>query len=196
MVKCTELKITNDIAFNANSIYGKIYFDRSNKNISKRYHCTWWRHQMETFSALLAICAGNSPVTGESPAQMPVTRSLHVFFHLRLNKQLSKQSWGWWLAVLSRPLWRYCNEMNNHRPSAGRVLAAQIRHVLFKVFLAIIIAFYPMLSRWCHWIRQPKSRGTCSVNTNRGIPTASYLILHEYTTIKLLRSNMWDDMST
>ena len=27
----------------------------------------WWRHQMETFSALLAICAGNSPVTGESP---------------------------------------------------------------------------------------------------------------------------------
>ena len=28
---------------------------------------TWWRHQMETFSALLAICAGNSPVTGEFP---------------------------------------------------------------------------------------------------------------------------------
>ena len=26
---------------------------------------TWWRHQMETFSALLAICAGNSPVPGE-----------------------------------------------------------------------------------------------------------------------------------
>ena len=25
---------------------------------------TWWRHQMETFSALLAVCAGNSPVTG------------------------------------------------------------------------------------------------------------------------------------
>ena len=28
---------------------------------------TWWRHQMETFSALLAICAGNSPVSGEFP---------------------------------------------------------------------------------------------------------------------------------
>ena len=27
----------------------------------------WWRHQMETFSALLAICAGNSPVPGEFP---------------------------------------------------------------------------------------------------------------------------------
>ena len=30
---------------------------------------TWWRHQMETFSALLAFCAGNSPVTGDFPAQ-------------------------------------------------------------------------------------------------------------------------------
>ena len=28
---------------------------------------------MESFSALLAICAGNSPVTGEFPAQRPVT---------------------------------------------------------------------------------------------------------------------------
>ena len=26
---------------------------------------TRWRHQMKTFSASLAICAGNSPVTGE-----------------------------------------------------------------------------------------------------------------------------------
>ena len=56
---------------------------------------TWWRHQMETFSALLAICAGNSPVPGEFPAQRPVTRSFDVFFHLRLNKRSSKQSQGW-----------------------------------------------------------------------------------------------------
>ena len=39
---------------------------------------TWWRHQMETFSALLAICAGNSPVTGEFPTQRPVTQSFDV----------------------------------------------------------------------------------------------------------------------
>ena len=56
---------------------------------------TWWCHQIETFSALLAICAGNSPVTGEFPAQRPVTRSFNVFFDLRLNKRLSKQWWGW-----------------------------------------------------------------------------------------------------
>ena len=36
----------------------------------------WWRHQMEAFSALLALCAGNSPVTGEFPSQRPVTRCL------------------------------------------------------------------------------------------------------------------------
>ena len=70
---------------------------------------TWWRHQMETFSALLAICAGNSSVPGDFPAQRPVTRSFDVFFDLRLNKRLSKQSWSWWLETLSRPLWRRSN---------------------------------------------------------------------------------------
>ena len=65
---------------------------------------TWWRHQMETFSALLALCAGNSPVTGEYPAQRPVTRSFDIFFDLRLNKRLSNQSWGWWFETPSHPL--------------------------------------------------------------------------------------------
>ena len=53
---------------------------------------SWWRHQMETVSALLAICAGNSPVPGEFPAQRPVTRGFDVFFDMRLNKRLSQQS--------------------------------------------------------------------------------------------------------
>ena len=68
----------------------------------------WW-HQMETFSALLSICAGNSPVTGEFHTQRPVTWSYDVFFDLRLNKRLSKQSWGWWFKTPSHPLWRHCN---------------------------------------------------------------------------------------
>ena len=59
--------------------------DTSYRKISQ----TWWRHQMETFSALLAICAGNSPVPGEFPAPRPVTRSFDVFFDLCLNKRLS-----------------------------------------------------------------------------------------------------------
>ena len=66
---------------------------------------------MEVFSALLAICAGNSPVPGEFPTQRLVTRSFDVFFDLRLNKRLSKQSWGWWFEALSCPLWRQCNDI-------------------------------------------------------------------------------------
>ena len=50
-----------------------------------RLACAWWRPQMETFSVLLAICAGNSPVPGEFHAQRPVTRSVDAFFDLRLN---------------------------------------------------------------------------------------------------------------
>ena len=71
---------------------------------------TWWHHQMKTFSALLALCVGNSPVTGEFPSQRPVTRSIDVFFDLRLNKWLSKQSWCWWFETPSRSLWRHCND--------------------------------------------------------------------------------------
>ena len=46
---------------------------------------SWWRHEMESFSALLALCAGNSPVTGEFPSQRPVTRNFDVLFDSRLN---------------------------------------------------------------------------------------------------------------
>ena len=67
------------------------------------YMMTSWN---ETFSALLAICVENSPVTGEFPAQRPATRSFDVFFDLHLDKRLSKQ--GWWFETPSCPLWRHC----------------------------------------------------------------------------------------
>ena len=68
-----------------------------------------WHHQMETFSASLALCAGNSPVTGEFPSQRPVTRSFDVFVDMRLSKRLSKQSKRRWFETPSHPLWRHCN---------------------------------------------------------------------------------------
>ena len=82
---------------------------------------TWWHHQMETFSALLALCAGNSPATGEFPAQRPVTRSYDVFFDLRPNKRLSKQPWGWWFETPSWSLWRQCDEVRtvNYCPASS-----------------------------------------------------------------------------
>ena len=88
------------------------YYHNARSNFSQYDSIeTWWRHQMETLSALLAFCAGNSPVTGEFPTQRPVTRSFDVFFDLRLSKRLSKQSWGLWFDRPSRSLWRHCNEI-------------------------------------------------------------------------------------
>ena len=69
--------------------------DLSCTEMIKQGDIPWWRHKMGTFSVSLAICAGNSPVTGEFPSQRPVTWSFNVLFDLRLNKRLSKQSWGW-----------------------------------------------------------------------------------------------------
>ena len=68
---------------------------------------TWWRHPIRTFPALLAICVGNSPVTGEFPTQRPVTRNFDVFFDLGLNEGFSIQSLRWWFETPSRPLWRH-----------------------------------------------------------------------------------------
>ena len=63
-----------------------------------------WKHFPVT-----GPCAGIPPVTGEFPSHRPVTWNLDVFFHLRLNKWLSKQSWGWWFETSSHPLWRHCD---------------------------------------------------------------------------------------
>ena len=104
----------------------------SHSHWSQRVCPTWWRHQMETFPALLAICAGNSPVPVEFPTQRPVTRSFDVFFDLRLNKRLSKQWWGRWFETLSRPLWRHRNVYNIQvqRRFAGIHLILTLTHLL------------------------------------------------------------------
>ena len=75
---------------------------RDFENVAVQHNTTWhaiswWPHQVETFSALLAICVGNSPV----PAQRPVARSFDVFFDLRPNKRLGKKWWRWWLQTPS-----------------------------------------------------------------------------------------------
>ena len=106
-----------------------------------RVYVTWWRHQMETFSALLAICAGKSPVPGDFPAQRPVTRSFGVFFDLRRNKRLSKQSWGWWFETLSRPLWRHRNGTSHapNRRHGNRILRSSYHYAYMLIMLITLI---------------------------------------------------------
>ena len=92
------------------TIYIYIYITDSNPQVTEAIvgnhdGVIKWKH----FPRYWPFCAGNSPVTGEFPAQRPVTGSFDVFCHLCLNKRLSKQSWGLWLETPSRLLWRHCN---------------------------------------------------------------------------------------
>ena len=113
---------------------------------------SWWRHQMETFSALLALCAGNSPVTGEFPPQRPLTRSFDVFFDLCLNKWLSKQSWGWWFETLSRSLWRHCNVVSTapvDGTSAGIMMTNFFVGIAMSAFVQTFVnSFWPSGAIW------------------------------------------------
>ena len=77
---------------------------------------------METFSALLALCEGNPPVTAGFSSQRLVTWSFEVFFDQRLNKRLGKQSRHWGFDTPSRSLWRHCNEVTwQPLPSPGQM---------------------------------------------------------------------------
>ena len=64
-----------------------------------------------TFRVTGPLC-GEFTGPGEFPAQRPVTRSFDVFFHLRLNKRLSKQPRGGWFDTPPWWLWRQCNVKN------------------------------------------------------------------------------------
>ena len=55
-------------------------------------------------------------------------------FNLRLNKQLSKQSLGWWVETSSRPLWRHCNA-NVKNSRAWRLVHATRMHFTCTVVL-------------------------------------------------------------
>ena len=89
-------------------------------------HETWWRHQMEIFSAVLALCAGNSSVTGEFPSQRPVTRIFYVFFDLRMHKRLSKQLWSWWSETPMRSfVWRRTDD----KPLSGPIIPCLLMYM-------------------------------------------------------------------
>ena len=86
---------------------------KNNLSYDTMYRCytlTWWRHQMETFSVLLALYEGNPAVTGGFLSQRLVARSSDVVFDLRLNKRFSIQSRRRWFDTLSCSLWRHCKK--------------------------------------------------------------------------------------
>ena len=42
------------------------YSGAKHQYFAQYFHISWWRHQMEIFSASLALCAGKSPIPGNS----------------------------------------------------------------------------------------------------------------------------------
>ena len=125
---------------------------------------------METFSALLALCAENSPVPGEFPSQRPVTWSSDVSFDLRLNKHSSKQWRGWWFETPSCSLWRHRNDLS----LTGDIylLLSNIFHRTMDIFgletgLSYCLTFYHKvlcLIRVC--VRDKIIRYVCSHSTS------------------------------
>ena len=111
---------------------------------------------METFSVLLALCAWNSPVTGEFLVQRPVTRSFSVFFDLHLYKRMSKQWWGWWFEMPSRSSWRHCNVESNDisQPLQSENQCSYFtdfctQFALHRIFVVMHRAIFPLT----HWGR-------------------------------------------
>ena len=153
---------------------------------------------METFSALLAICAGNSPVTGEFPAQRPVTRSFDVFFDLRLNERLSKRSWGWWCETPSRPLWRHSNAPNVrcmlayiHKKALNRLHELELENSLFDTYK---YTSYMTRSRWSKklykYSRETKTKKVHKCRYRQSHPVG-YAVTHELIELyRWIRDNL------
>ena len=84
--------------------------NRSNRSAAEQI--TRWRHQMETFSALLALCGDFTDHRWIPFAKASDAELWCLFSDLRPNKRLSKQSRFRWFEMPSRSLWRYCNEID------------------------------------------------------------------------------------
>ena len=89
---------------------------------------------------------------GGFPTQRPVTRSFDVFFHLRLNKRLSKQSWGWWFETLSRPLWRHCNEVRRLGSILCCCVLQNLSYVFVWCFLSCVLLTKSVWLQHCRWV--------------------------------------------
>ena len=84
------------------------------------------------------------------PSQRPATRSFDVFFDLRLNKHLSKQSWGWWFETPSRSLWRHRNE------SSISCFGSSFINAFFRFSSVKVLLFDPKhddVIKWKHFPR-------------------------------------------
>ena len=107
-----------------------------------------------TIFRVTGLGPGNSSVTGEFPAQRPVTRSFDVCFDLRLNKRLSKQSWSWWSETSPRSLWRHCNGTFLSQYQTEGFLGFLMWTLVFFFFFFFLFFFFLRTGKRAlrHWI--------------------------------------------
>ena len=117
------------------------------RKIRKYRSNSWWRHQLETFSAIQAFCVGHSPATGEFPAQRPMTRSFDVFYDLGLNKCLTNNREA---GDLRRPRTHY----------TGIVMWGT----------DYFVAAHPQPWYWPYWVRQEKMHDIFKTTSNQFSP--------------------------
>ena len=110
---------------------------------------------------------------GEFPAQRPVTRSFDIFFEQRVNKGLSKQSWGWWCETLSRPLWRHCSDTPGCNGAC--ITSSHICGVAFHIYIKLSWQLNYSCYLWylfSSWMTNLHANPRYSSNT-RTMPAAS-----------------------
>ena len=125
-----------------------------------------WKH----FPRYWPFVQGIHQLPVNSPHKGQWRRGLMCFFDLRLNKRLSKQSWGWWIETPSRSLWRHCDGHVDFTASGTCVVCAQLPLSLICINL-IWLTNESQNTRWdaparSLWHHQPPSFldcNTCSV---------------------------------
>ena len=124
---------------------------------------------METFSAVLAPCEGNPPVTGGFASERPMAQSFDLFFDLRLNKRLSKQSKILWFDTPSRSLWHICYDPKVVRAllclvviSHGSILPIPFRFISLALWQSCTCPM-PNKQPWKIWLNK-SSRHRFNIN--------------------------------
>ena len=107
----------------------------------------WWRHQMKTLSALLVLCAGNSPVTTEFPHKGQWRGALMFSLICALAKRLRKHSWRWWFETSSRSFWRRCNGLlcggrGGHLIQVTDTVSISLHHSFISYVLLLLFCIY------------------------------------------------------
>ena len=98
----------------------------------------------DTFSALLAICAGHwSPVNSPHKGQW---RGVLMFSLLCAWTKGWVNNGDWWFETPSRPLWRHCNAIRSHycvcrRHGTWRCKLVKFYVSSFKIFYALMISY-------------------------------------------------------